>query len=368
MLFQTLCKSKVGWDDELEGFLLDKWVRLTEDLTLLLQIKVPRCYYVANQSLRLQQLHGFSDASKDAYAAVIYLRSVYCKGEVDIRLVASKTRVASQTIPRLELLGATILAQLMDTISSSLSFKAEHHYWTDSYTVLCWIRNEKHWRQYVQHRVDEIRKLSNQDKWKFCPGQYNPADIPSRLYSIQKLISRRLWWNGPEFLKKPVSEWPNPPMICDKRETEQELLKNTPILVHFLLLNASEDGGRADLDAIIDIQRYSRKLKLLRVTGWVFKLDQTVDKNVTAIELTEAELKWLKSIQQVAFGTEYKELLSGKNVVYNCQLILFLDNGIIRCRGRVNKAHLPTSAKNPVLLPEKHYFSCLLVKEKHELP
>ena len=37
-----------------------------------------------------------------------------------------------------------------------------------------------------------------------------------------------------------------------------------------------------------------------------------MDKNFTAIELTEAELKWLKSIQQVA---EYKELLSGKNVV-----------------------------------------------------
>ena len=92
-----------------------------------------------------------------------------------------------------------------------------------------------------------------------------------------------------------------------------------------------------------------------------------MDKNLTAIELTEAELKWLKSIQQVAFGAEYKELLSGKNVVHNCQLILFLDNGIIRCRGRVNKADLPTSAKNPVLLPEKHYFSRLLVKEKHEL-
>ena len=150
MLFQTLCKSKIGWDDELEGFLLDKWVQLTEDLTMLSQIKVPRCYYVANQSLRSQQLHGFSDASKDAYAAVIYLRSVYCKGEVDIRLVASKTRVAplkEQTIPRLELLGATILARLMDTVSSSLRFKAEHHYWTDSYTVLCWVKNEKHWRQ-----------------------------------------------------------------------------------------------------------------------------------------------------------------------------------------------------------------------------
>ena len=34
MLFQTLCKSKVSWNDELEGYLLDIRVRLTEDLTL----------------------------------------------------------------------------------------------------------------------------------------------------------------------------------------------------------------------------------------------------------------------------------------------------------------------------------------------
>ena len=53
------------------------------------------------------ELHGFSDASKIAYAAVIYMRSLYESGNVEVKLVASKSKVAplkGQTIPRLELL------------------------------------------------------------------------------------------------------------------------------------------------------------------------------------------------------------------------------------------------------------------------
>ena len=33
-------------------------------------------------------------------------------------------------------------------------------YWTDSTTTLQWIQNDKHWRQYVQQRVQEIRQLT----------------------------------------------------------------------------------------------------------------------------------------------------------------------------------------------------------------
>ena len=58
------------------------------------------------------QLHGFSDASEKAFVAVVYLRVEYKCMPRDIQLVASKTRVApvkKQSIPRLELLGATIL-------------------------------------------------------------------------------------------------------------------------------------------------------------------------------------------------------------------------------------------------------------------
>ena len=57
MLFQMLCKSKLEWDDKLEGPLLKKWVRLAEDLAALLNTKVPRCYYTSHITTvaRIQQ-------------------------------------------------------------------------------------------------------------------------------------------------------------------------------------------------------------------------------------------------------------------------------------------------------------------------
>ena len=115
-----------------------------------------RCYYDNQHTPILQQIHGFSDASQRAYAAIVYLRTLYSDGEVSMCLVASKSRVApmkEQTIPRLKLLGATILAHLVDSVLPCFQFKLELYCWTDSYTVLCWIKNadDKQWKKYIQH-------------------------------------------------------------------------------------------------------------------------------------------------------------------------------------------------------------------------
>ena len=45
------------------------------------------------------QLHGFCDASSQAYAAVLYFHSLYTDGHVEVRLITSKTRVAPLTKP-----------------------------------------------------------------------------------------------------------------------------------------------------------------------------------------------------------------------------------------------------------------------------
>ena len=66
--------------------------------------------------------------------------------DIEINLVASKTRVAiikRQSIPRIELLGATIFARLMKSVKkalTSLKSKPDVYLWSDSYTLLCWIR------------------------------------------------------------------------------------------------------------------------------------------------------------------------------------------------------------------------------------
>ena len=213
VLFQERCIERTNWDDQLKGDHLKKWKSLILELQTLNSVCIPRCYFdYTSGNLKSAELHCFSDASEKAYAASIYVRSIYEDGRIDVKLVASKTKVAplkKQSIPRLEieLLGATILVRLAKTVQNALPQKLETVFWVDSMTVLCWIRNLKPWKQYVMSRVQEIRAHTTPDSWRFCPGNQNPADIPSRGMSASELVSEKGWWNGPEFLFKEEREW-----------------------------------------------------------------------------------------------------------------------------------------------------------------
>ena len=144
-----------------------------------------------------------------------------------------------------------------------------HYCWTDSTATLYWIRNEKSWKQYVAHRVDEIRKLTPTKVWRHCPGIQNPADLPSRGTTVQQLIESELWWRGPEFLKHEESQWPP---IISKKESEQsaliEVVKQPPVVTH--VFAATQDAcPRLHVNRVIKIDTFSSLTKLLRVTTTV---------------------------------------------------------------------------------------------------
>ena len=166
----------------LEGDLSSQWTDLIEEFEKLSEISIPRCYVLFDHKIVSQQLHGFCDASKRAYAAVVYLRMEYQNGHVSICVVCSKARVAplkEQTIPRLELLSS---------VRKESYFNCATYCWTDSMTVLCWLKNSKQWKQYVQTRVEEIQRRTDLVYWRFCPGNENPADIPSRSCRVSELV------------------------------------------------------------------------------------------------------------------------------------------------------------------------------------
>ena len=140
-----------------------------------------------------------------------------------------------QSIPRLELLGAVLLARLVHQFSSKEK-ELKTINWTDSMTALCWIKNERMWKQYVQHRVEEVRKLTSKDDWRHCPGESNPADIPSRGLSAKELSTNTTWWNGPAFLYQPKSEWPvNRLTQSEDKVALEEAVKNPPAITHSLV-------------------------------------------------------------------------------------------------------------------------------------
>ena len=196
------------------------------------------------------ELHGFCDASHRSYAAVIYILAIYSVGRIGVRLVASKSRVAplkKRSIPRLELLGAVLVARLGSKFAATVP-QLRTFNWTDSMTALCWIKNEKVWKQYVQHRVEEIRELTTRNSWRHSPGEFSPADKPSRRLSTRELAENKIWWNGASFLYKQETEWPeNKPTQLEDESVLQDAVKNN-LSVSYSSLNTVAVEPRMKID------------------------------------------------------------------------------------------------------------------------
>ena len=117
--------------------------KLFHDLHSIAESRIPR-WSGFTSHCELIEVHGFADASKFAYGAVIYLRLIQNQN-VLVTLQVAKTRVAplkTLSIPRLELCAALLLARLSHTFIESFPSKIESiHLWSDSAYVLFWLKN-----------------------------------------------------------------------------------------------------------------------------------------------------------------------------------------------------------------------------------
>lgn len=122
--FQELCKTKIGWDEPLEGELKSAWQKLVAGLQRISSFILPRCFFQGvTEKIITCSLHGFGDASSKAYAAVIYLHVTTTMGSL-VKFLASRPRVApvkQETIPRLELLATLVLARLIRHVGEALA-------------------------------------------------------------------------------------------------------------------------------------------------------------------------------------------------------------------------------------------------------
>ena len=91
-LLQSFWLERIDWDDYVLDAILEEWSRWRRELPLLTTHCISRCCH-PKEAMISTQLHGFADASKKAYAAVVYLR-MDTNGAVHVSLVISKTRVA----------------------------------------------------------------------------------------------------------------------------------------------------------------------------------------------------------------------------------------------------------------------------------
>ena len=175
VLYQQLWEEQLGWDDQVPEHYQLKHSTWRSQLPILSRIKLPRCYYESEPTLSIE-LHGFSDASEAAYAAVVYVRATYKNHAPTCRIVMAKTKVApikSLSIPRLELCGAALLSKVLTT-GINISIEAVHA-WSDSSIVLAWLDGApKRYKTYVGNRIASITDLVHGG---MCPLNKTPQTV-----------------------------------------------------------------------------------------------------------------------------------------------------------------------------------------------
>ena len=171
-ILQALCKDKAGWDEPIPDLLRARWERWRNELLLLEQMKIPRCFKPEGfGEVKTVELHHFSDASTEGYGQCSYLRLTDEKDQVCCSFVMGKARVTPLkpiTIPRLELTAALVSVKVSEMFQHELEYdEITEVFWTDSKVVLGYISNDaRRFHVFVANRVQQIRDHTSPSQWK----------------------------------------------------------------------------------------------------------------------------------------------------------------------------------------------------------
>ena len=135
--------------------------------------------------------------------------------------------------------------------------------WSDSQIVLHWFSSKKQLRTFIANRIAEIKELTSEHRWKYCPTQYNPTYLLSRGIPYEELKSCTLWMRGPEWLTN-EKNWPsefttkNVLTTIGENEEDSETSSETKQIQNSVL-------------NIIDVNRYSSFRKIVRIFAYVLR-------------------------------------------------------------------------------------------------
>lgn len=297
LLIQHLWTLKLDWNEPTPNEITLQCQHIFDDLPQLSALQLSR--KICSNKDSTYDLHGFADASECGYAAVVYLHETEPCGKVHVNLLISKSKVAPiknrQTIPKLELSAAHLLAQLISRVSIQLSAQIpiqNHFCWSDSTIVLAWLNTPPQSLQVFEaNRVSAIKAIKCEPIWRHVTSLLNPADCASRGMSAQDLLQHDLWWS-PYWLKSPPDTWPTmPPALC------QHLLpglKPRKMVAHIAVPDLDTDllNRFSALDTLIGVTACFKRFAHNCQT----KRDSRIRGPITVGERKEALFYWVRSV------------------------------------------------------------------------
>ncbi|XP_046803840.1 uncharacterized protein LOC124419256 [Lucilia cuprina] len=371
MIMQRIWQDQINWDENLKVSTLAEWEKFVTSYHEVNSIQIPRwVHYEPESSV---ELHVFSDASEKAYAGVIYVRVETPRGKIYSHLLTCKTKVApikSVTLPRLELCGAVLAADLLKAVLCEIDIPLNQVYcWTDSTIVLSWLKKDPcTWATFVANRVCKIQEIVGKHNWHHVRSEDNPADLGSRGVTPSILAQSSLWWNGPHWLREKKSTWNLKSLGMLDTDLEARNVKS-----HASFFTNYED--------VLD--RFSSLDRAIRVLSYVFRFFHRTHSSYRnrysydTITLSDNEIRHVKLrlaivAQKVKFAEEYKSLLEKRPISSKSSLLPLnpiLDNeGVMRLNGRLARSpSLAYTERHPILLPYSCRFTLLLAEFIHKI-
>lgn len=338
MLMQDIWRlaDVFDWDTPIPLHIANRWQEIYVQLCLPIPIQIPRWIGLVSNAVGVE-IHGFCDASHHAYAAVIYVKTMYDNNQCAVNLLASKTKLApikTVSIPRLELCGAVLLIKLMKRCENALAVKnVKCCAWSDSMVALAWISAcPSRWTTYVANRVSTIQKDTPGVHWNHVSTRQNPADVVSRGALIHEIASDKLWWHGPVFLKDESLL----PKLPDNIALD-DIPKTKRVIQMYHVAESLENYV---------LGYFSHYRRLLRFTVYAMRWRNFVKdrkSTIKAHEIINAERQWIKIVQTDMFDRDISGIRGGNgpHTPMMRQLNPFLDeNGILPMNGRVGNADM----------------------------
>lgn len=362
LVVKAIWRTQVEWDDMIQKDEMQLWLDWIDDLKKVSLYEIRRCYFTEANAKEFE-LHIFVDAGENAAAAVAYVVGCF-PGKRETMIVASKTKVAPNkcvSIPRMELQAAVIGTRLSTHVKETHSINfVRCTLWTDSRNVMCWIRSPKRFKVFVAHRISEIRETTNPSDWRYIPTKMNPADHATK-WKNQTDQAPLYWFTGPEFLSQNEKAWPEEP--TNLPEITEDILE---IRCNVQLFDQTTS-------ACPDVTRFSSWNRFLRTLARVLRImyRKKGPVNVSTQEMKDAETYVFREVQMIEFEKDYQQLKEGKPIMRGSRLQRlspFLDpEGVMRLKSRLQEAeYLSYNQRNPIILPNKHPLTRLIVHHMHE--
>ena len=254
----------------------------------------------------------------------------------------------------------------MNRLQSTLEIK-DVFCFTDSTIVLAWLHTPTYLLQtFVANRVQQVLEITNAQWWHHVRGEDNPADVGSRGTMPSLLKDSSLWWSGPEWCTKPLSDWPTPEILPAVNVPE---LKPTTLSLITVNKNPS---------FLTFTEKYSSLIRLLRVLAYMRRFihnsqikgpckSQRVGGPLSPVELSTTKQHCIKVIQHHFYPEAFSAGNPNNWTLELRKLAGFVDGeGLLRVGGRLHNALMPDEQRHPILLPSRSHFTTLIVDYHHQ--